>query len=172
LALADLDDNVRLQALNVAQANGFHLAVDAIEMLLSMDPSEIVRPALETLSLNPDVDPHRMHALLLNQANRDPSPMVRELAAALLNAFSSPPQSYTATTKACPASTVSEAISTGWSLSRCLTAAVFPVLPWYSEPESRLLPSCRSAPMCRPRPPDAHPLQPSHSLCRQSLCRS
>lgn len=89
-ALADPDDNVRQQALIAAQANGLPIPVETLETLLTSDPSEVVRgSALEALSLNPESDPYRMQALL-DQARRDPSEAVRELAANLLSSFSPP----------------------------------------------------------------------------------
>lgn len=88
--LADADANVRQQALFAAAGSGDPPPRHTLEQLLSYDESELARrSALEALNVHPEVDPDMLHALLL-RALRDPSPLVRESAAAIAEGLATP----------------------------------------------------------------------------------
>lgn len=84
------DESVRQQALVDAQSYGLPVAPETLERVLRNDASEGMRAAaLNALATNPAMDPERMQAWL-EWAARDPSPLVREQAAALLGALNPP----------------------------------------------------------------------------------
>jgi hypothetical protein len=86
-ALADRDEGVRQQALIAAQASGLPLPAEAIAGLVLNDPSEVVRMlAMDLLTLTAENDRETARALLQRVA-QDPSPAIREHAAALLGAL-------------------------------------------------------------------------------------
>jgi HEAT repeat protein len=84
------DENVRQQALVAAQAHGIPVAPERLEEILRNDASDGVRvAALSAIAVNPEIDPERIRAWL-EWAERDPSPLVREQAAALLGDLNLP----------------------------------------------------------------------------------
>ena len=87
-ALADPDESVRQQALISAQANGLPLPTQVIEGLMLNDASEAVRmSAMDLLTMTPEIDSGTARALLERVA-QDPSPAIRDHAAAMLSALS------------------------------------------------------------------------------------
>jgi hypothetical protein len=84
------DEKVRQQALVDAQSHGIPVAPERLEAILRNDASEEVRvAALSAIAVSPDIDPERIRAWL-EWAARDPSPLVREQATALLGDLNPP----------------------------------------------------------------------------------
>jgi hypothetical protein len=78
------DDDARLQALATAQSHGIHVSPERLEDILKHDASEELRVmALNALANNAEIDPETVQAVL-EWAARDPSPLVRDQATALL----------------------------------------------------------------------------------------
>ena len=86
-ALADPNESMRQYALLTAQANGLPLPTEVIEGLMLNDASETVRmSAMDALTMIPEIDPGTAWALL-ERGTQDPSPVIRDHAAALLSAL-------------------------------------------------------------------------------------